>query len=96
MSTFTWRIFLMFMVLFLMLAIATITVTLIVIFDIRSGTPIDETQLMFVEVSNFIFAGIFLIGFLAALIGTPIIFYFQRKNNNWIKSGLQPANQTKT
>jgi hypothetical protein len=95
MSTFTWRILLMFMLLFLMLAIATITVTLIVVFDIRNGTPIDQSQLMFVEVSNFIFASILFLGFMTALIGTPVLLYFQKRNNRWIETGLRPANEPK-
>ena len=91
MSTFAWRIFVFFMILFLILAVANITVTLMVVFDIKNGSTINQNQLTFVEACNFIFAGVLLAGFLGALIGTPIILYFQRKNNRWIESGLRPA-----
>lgn len=91
MSTFSWRLAALFFVLFLFLSISMITVTLLVVFDIKNNIEVNASELLFVEVSNFICAGLIFLALLSSLVGTPIVMYYQSKNKKWLETGLKPS-----
>ena len=90
-STFRWRLLGAVGVMFLGLFIANIVVTLLIVFDIRNNHSIDDDELMFIEVTNFIFAGLLFLSLVGAAIGTPTIIYYQSRTQSMINVGLRKA-----
>ena len=91
MSLFSWRVLTVFSLAFLAFTIASVVATLMVVFDIRNGTPVNDTELTFVEAANFIYAGLLLLGFLAAIAGTPVLLYYRTRTETLVNTGLTPA-----
>ena len=93
MSIFAWRALAFFSLLFLVFTVSSVVITLMVVFDIQNGTPVNDSEVTFVQVANFIYAGLLLIGFVSAIGGIPLfIHYYKSGSDNILATGLKPAN----
>lgn len=94
MSPFFWRVVSLFSILFLLFTIVTITITLLLINEVKDGSP-DNTKVTYVQVANWIYVGLMASSILAFIVGTPYLIRYTRRAESIVGTGLKPASQSR-
>ncbi len=91
MSIFSRRFIEIISVFFFFMMMASVVVTLLLVDDIQQGRVVPESKVLFVQVTNIIYATVIGLGLFLTFIGAPIVFYYQRKTQLAIDTGLRQS-----
>jgi Sec-independent protein secretion pathway component TatC len=94
MSPFFWRIIGTMFVVFLIFSISVIAVTLVLVNEVRADT-VDDTKLLFVEVSNWILIAFYVSFIVTILASTPFIVKYTHLPMDIDSTGLHKATPKK-